>query len=158
MSFSLCLGYDPPRCVYYQIHLRQFQFKKEQKTCSWPAAFLQCFRYWTMLYAKIMSPKLQFWYCTIHNCSVPDAGRLIVHCAKMWVPYSFLSHIFHFHPSRSLSVTSVLCALQTQGHMCNSSAKEILVNVNFDMCSSIWFSIPNGSKCKTALLAAGDSL
>lgn len=44
-----------------------------------------------------------------------------------------------------MSVTSVLHALQTQGHMCNSSTNKILVNVNFDMCNSIWFSIPNGS-------------
>lgn len=57
-----------------------------------------------------------------------------------------------------MSVTSILRALQTQGHVCNSSTNEILVNGNFDMCNSIWFSIPNGSKCKAALLAAGDSL
>lgn len=57
-----------------------------------------------------------------------------------------------------MSVTSILRALQTQGHVCNSSTNEILVNGNFDMCNSIWFSIPNGSRCKAALLAAGDSL
>lgn len=51
-----------------------------------------------------------------------------------------------------------MCSADTGTPRCNNSTNEILVNVNFNMCNSIWFSVPNGSKCKAALLAAGNSL
>lgn len=66
------------------------------------------------------------------------------------MPYSFLNHIFHFNPSRSLAANvwfcfNPSCSADTGTHMCSSSSNEILVNVNFDMRGSILFSIPNGS-------------
>lgn len=90
-----------------------------------------------MLYAEIKGPKLWFRHCSIHNCSVSDAGRLCIvlkhECHKVYLAIFSISILLGVWQQMFVCYFNPSCSADTGAHMCNSSSNEILVNVNFDM-------------------------